>query len=73
MDMRLFNGRFTLNADYFHEIRNDILMEYNNLPMVLGISYPPGNIGIVRNQGGEIELGWNDKYKDFNYFIKGNM
>lgn len=72
-DMRLLKGALTLSADYFRENRRDILLTNQSLPDVLGIGLPPENIGKVRNQGGEVEIGYTNRYRKFNYYVKGNV
>lgn len=72
-DMRLLKGALTLSADYFRENRRDILLTNKSLPDVLGIGLPPENIGKVRNQGGEVEIGYTNRYRKFNYYVKGNV
>lgn len=72
-DMRIFKGKLNISADYFYENRKDILMKDSSIPSVLGIGTPPFNIGRVRNQGGEVELRFEDKINSFNYFVKGNV
>lgn len=72
-DMRVFSSRFSLSADYFREMRTDILMKDNSIPSVIGIGTPPSNIGRILNQGGEIEASYKGSVKDFNYHILGNV
>ncbi len=72
-DMRLLKGALTISADYFRENRRDILLTNQSLPDVLGIGLPPENIGKVRNQGGEVEVGYTNHYRKFNYYVKGNV
>ena len=72
-DIRLLKGSLTISADYFRENRRDILLTNQSLPNVLGIGLPPENIGKVRNQGGEVEIGYTNRYRKFNYYVKGNV
>lgn len=73
LEMRLFDGKMSFEGNYFYEDRKDILLDYFSVPMVLGIGTPPGNIGKVKNSGGELELGWTDRVDKFNYYIRGNV
>lgn len=74
IDIRLFEDRLTLKADYFTELRENILMARNVIPAFLDtpLDLPPVNIGKVRNQGYELEVGWSDEFEDFSYFLSGN-
>lgn len=54
-----FNGKVSLELDYFHEKRKDILVQRNSLPGIVGINDSPfANMGKMRNQGldGTIEV-----------------
>jgi TonB-linked SusC/RagA family outer membrane protein len=56
---------FNLSADYFVETRSNILTQRNTISQVLGIdkdALPPENIGEVKNQGFEFELGYNKTF-----------
>lgn len=69
-----FNGLFNLNADYFHERRSDILTQVQTVPGYVGTTFAPANIGIVENQGVEIELIHNNTINnDLSYSIRGNF
>jgi TonB-linked SusC/RagA family outer membrane protein len=72
-DMRLFDGRFGLNMDYFYEYRDNILAMRESVPVIVALTLPAVNIGEVENRGYEIELIWRDKAGDFSYYIKPNM
>lgn len=70
-----FNGLFGLNFDYFYEYRDKILTQISNTsPSYVGAVFSPANVGIVENQGFEIEFRHNmDIGNDFSYFVKGNF
>ena len=71
IDSRFFNNKLSLGLDYFTENRIDILRNVTNFYLFSGIQgLSPVNIGEVKNYGYEVELGWNDKVKDFNYNVK---
>lgn len=70
----LFNNKITLNADFFYQRRNNILVHRNaSIPNYTGLQLPDENFGIVDNKGFEIVLGYNDKAGDFSYSINGNF
>ncbi|WP_219847925.1 TonB-dependent receptor [Sphingobacterium gobiense] len=63
LELGLFN-ELTLNADVFHERRDNILISRQTIPMVYGIEasrMSPVNMGIVENRGFEIELNYNKR------------
>ncbi|GHT70445.1 SusC/RagA family TonB-linked outer membrane protein [Bacteroidia bacterium] len=84
-DSKFFNNQLSITADYFYEMRNDILAIPYSLPLILGMNkpqsseredfqgLPPQNIGKIHNQGIDGEIGFNGKVSDFKYFIKGNF
>ncbi len=54
-----FNSKVSLELDYFHEKRSDILVQRTAMPGIIGISTKPfANIGEMKNQGldGTIEV-----------------
>jgi TonB-linked SusC/RagA family outer membrane protein len=58
IDLGLWGGRFTATADYFYQIRNDMLLSPNViLPAEYGIGLPQENAGKMQNQGFELSLG----------------
>jgi len=53
------NNQMTFEADYFHNLRTNILWRRNaSVPASAGLSLPPENIGEVLNQGFEFVLGF---------------
>jgi len=53
------NNQMTLEADYFHNLRTNILWRRNaSVPSSAGLSLPPENIGEVLNHGFEFVLGF---------------
>lgn len=71
-DSKWLNSKITLNADFFKEHRTDILTNPQRFLITSGINgVAPANIGVVDNQGYEIELGWEDNFgKDFHFFTR---
>ncbi len=64
--------KFTITADWYHKITNDILMKLD-IPSSVGIDAPYQNAGIVTNQGWELALGYNDQWGDFNFGVQANL
>lgn len=68
------NNKLSLNADFFYERRNNILVRRNaSVPNFTGITLPDVNYGIVDSKGFEIVTGYNGGGKDFYYSINGNL
>lgn len=73
-----FNAAFldnhmTFEADYFHNLRTNILWRRNaSVPSSAGLSLPPENIGEVLNQGFEFVLGWRATSGNVRYDISLN-
>lgn len=59
VDMKLFD-QLNVTFDYFHDVRDRILMARSSFPTILGYwgSKPWSNIGKVTNQGIELALNW---------------
>lgn len=73
IELHLFKGKLEIVADYFDNLRYDILTTRGSVPVYTGISLPPVNIGRVSNKGYEIEATHRHKIGAVNYFLKGNF
>lgn len=73
IDLKLLKGKLTLNADYFIEHRQGILIAPQSFPGIIATGLPNLNLGKVDNKGYEIMLGWNDKAGEVNYFASVNV
>ena len=74
IDAKFLDSRLTLNADYFIEHRQGILIAPQSTPSIIAVSSPNLNIGKVDNKGYEISLGWNDNIgSDLNYYVTANV
>ena len=69
LDLRLFNDKVSVVADYFIDTRNDLLIP--NIPVsgIIGIgapgaSAPTLNAGSVRNSGFEFAIDYKEKFSD---------
>ncbi|MGF2410793.1 MAG: SusC/RagA family TonB-linked outer membrane protein [Ferruginibacter sp.] len=72
LDFGFFNNTLFGTVDYFKNQRYDILTTRGTVSAVFGQTLPPVNLGIVDNEGYEIELNYNGKIgKDFGYRVKG--
>jgi len=67
------NSHMTLEVDYFHNLRTNILWRRNaSVPSSAGLSLPPENIGEVANQGFEFVLGFRGTSGSLKYDIAMN-
>ena len=73
LDFDFFNNRLHFSGDLFKEHRTGILISPNSTPGIIATSLPNMNIGIVDNQGYEVELGWKDNIGEFRYDIDANV
>ncbi len=58
VDFAFFGNRLTGSFDWFRRDTKDILSESVALPAVLGDNAPMQNVGRMRTQGWEFQLGW---------------
>ena len=76
VDIQLIKS-LNLSLDYYFEHRSNILITRGNTPALQGIplsNVPKGNLGIVDNEGLEIELKYNKMlFKDFSLSVSGNF
>jgi TonB-linked outer membrane protein, SusC/RagA family/TonB-dependent outer membrane receptor, SusC/RagA subfamily, signature region len=74
IDALALKKRLSLKGEVFYAKSKDLLVY---LPILLSTGNeggnPPVNAGTVSNRGFEIELGWNDNIKDFNYSASINI
>ena len=76
IDINFLRNRLRISADLFFEKRKDILIQRNTIPVFYALSQslmPAVNYGKVNNKGYEVEVKWNDKFKNGDYWITGNM
>lgn len=72
VDLHFLDSRLKTSFDYFIEHRKDILISRQVNPGYLAISLPIVNMGKVDNKGFEVTLRWEDKIRDFGYYIGTN-
>lgn len=74
LEIKMFKSKFSLDIDYFHDYRYDILIRRSSIPAVAGLNKMPyANMGRMTNQGVEVTAEYNGKIgKDFGYRIYGN-
>ncbi len=73
IDGSMLDGKLYFEADYFHNLRTDILWYRNaSVPSSTGLSLPRENIGEVVNKGFEFLFTYRDKIGDLNYSVSVN-
>ena len=73
IDLYFFNDRLKTTFDYFIEHRKDILTSRQIMPGYLAVTLPTANLGKVDNKGYEVSVKWNDRYRDFHYYVGVNF
>ena len=73
-EIGLFDNAFTMDVDYFHEKRTDILIQRGSLPAIAGLNQQPyANMGRMKNQGVETTVELNNNIGKFQYRFYGNF
>lgn len=72
LDFGFFNGGLTVGIDYFYKKTNGMLKE-KPVPSYLGESRPWGNVGSMKNEGWEFEIGWNHHHGDWDFGASLNL
>ena len=67
-----FDDNLRINFDVFAENRDNILWYLGTVPALVQANLPPVNIGNVQNRGFELEINYNNKIGELNYWIKSN-
>lgn len=71
---QFFDGKLSLEFDWFKSERNDILCYRSaSIPYYAGMSLPQENLGKVNNSGIEVVAGYRNKIGDFEWGISGNF
>ena len=74
-------GKITIEADYFSERREGLLIAPGDIPWISGIInefggteiIPDVNLGIVENKGFEAQVTYNNSLGDVDFFLSGNV
>lgn len=76
LELRMFDDRLSLTADWFREDRRNILTTLGTIPGIYGVSsgnVAPVNVGITKNQGYEIALAWEHQVGNWRYSLGGDV
>lgn len=72
LDMAFLNDRLIFTGDYFTKRTNDILMDFQ-IPAYLGFELPKNNVGEIKVNGWEFQLGWRDNLGQLTYSASVNL
>ena len=72
-DAQLLMNKLSISADYFYNLRSQILWQRNaSVPVSSGLSLPAENIGKVKNRGFEAVISYRDQIGDLKYNVSVN-
>jgi TonB-linked SusC/RagA family outer membrane protein len=71
IDLRFFSNALSFGFDYYSKKTIDMLIR-QPIPRYVGQGAPMANLGDMKNQGMEFELGWKSKFSEFNYYLSAN-
>jgi len=70
---QMLEGRIFFEFDYFMNKRTNILWpKFGSVPQSTGMTLPPENIGEVKNQGYDFNIGYNGDIGDFSFSASVN-
>lgn len=72
IDLAFLHNRILVTADYYHERYYDVMQQRGDNVALIGIQYPAENIGRDLYTGLELELTYQDRIGNVNYFISAN-
>ena len=71
-EINFWKNKIRIVADVFQEKRDNILASLGTVPIIVGATLPAYNLGKMKNRGFDGEISFNNNYRNFNYWIKGN-
>lgn len=73
-ETRFIKNKIYLDAEYFYSYRTNILTARNaSMPSYTGLTLPDENIGIIANQGVELEAMYSDAKGYFTWYLGGTF
>lgn len=75
VDLAFLGNRLSASVDYFNKRTFNLIQQQSvGWPGTIGVSAMLVNLGEVKNQGLEMQVGWNDKIsKDLSYYVNANF
>jgi TonB-linked SusC/RagA family outer membrane protein len=72
-DAQLLQNKLSVSADYFYNVRSNILWWKNaSIPATAGLSLPQQNFAKVANEGFEYQVGYQNKIGELTYSVSIN-
>jgi len=72
-DAQLLQSKLSVSADYFYNVRSNILWWKNaSIPATAGLSLPQQNFAKVANEGFEYQVGYQNKIGELTYSVSIN-
>lgn len=69
VDLGMLNNRLTFSFDWFNRKTVDMVGPAPELPVTLGAAVPKMNNADMQSTGFEMDLGWRDRIRDFDYKV----
>ncbi len=73
LDLGFLNNKLTAEIDYYNRLTSGMIVPSDLSRMLSGYNAPRMNLGDLRNQGIELNLGWRSNIQDFNYSVNLNV
>lgn len=75
IDLSLWHDKFTATVDYFHETRDGIYLQRQNLPQIVGLDglKPYANVGKIRSTGFDGNFALHHKLDKVDLIVRGNF
>lgn len=73
LDARFFRDKLELVTDVYYDRYFDLLQTRGKSIELIGIGYPPENIGKADRKGAEFQLTYQHRQTAFHYFVSGNL
>lgn len=71
-DLGLFDNKLSVTGDYYWKVNDDMLASLQ-VPSLIGVSVPNGNVGMLKTWGWEFEASYKNHYKNLNYQVSFNI
>lgn len=72
VDVNFFKNKLQLSGDYYKKNTKDMLLSLQ-IPEFMGYNNPDQNAGQMHTNGWEATLGWNDRFRDLDYYVSFNI
>jgi TonB-linked SusC/RagA family outer membrane protein len=72
LNAELFNRRLQVSLNYFNKTTRDMLLSPPTIGTVGTLAIPDQNVGILKNSGLEVDLGYRNNLGEFTYGISAN-